>query len=271
MAGPLSTDEIEDVVSSVRRLVSNEQRPRVVSRDLAGDRLVLTPSLRIVPDSQAQAPVPAPTPLPLAPLILSVQVEEPRPLAVAVPEEAPHLVEAEWEDQIWSEPEAPLAEMALGAEEAEYVASAAAVTADLVVADDPWADTEVDWVAQEPVAFVPLRRRAEAFSAKPTEPTEVAAQPTAAEPPAPPPEPVPPVELAAEVAETQPEPQRMPTEILDVDGTPLAVLDEAGLQAIVQLMIREELQGALGERITRNVRKLVRAEINRALAARELE
>jgi hypothetical protein len=36
-------------------------------------------------------------------------------------------------------------------------------------------------------------------------------------------------------------------------------------------MIREELQGALGERITRNVRKLVRAEINRALIARDLD
>ena len=33
----------------------------------------------------------------------------------------------------------------------------------------------------------------------------------------------------------------------------------------------EELQGALGERITRNVRKLVRREIQRALTAQDLE
>jgi cell pole-organizing protein PopZ len=65
--------------------------------------------------------------------------------------------------------------------------------------------------------------------------------------------------------------QRMPTEIIDADGTPLAVLDEAALQEIVRQMIREELQGDLGERITRNVRKLVRAEINRALMARDLD
>lgn len=39
------------------------------------------------------------------------------------------------------------------------------------------------------------------------------------------------------------------------------------LREIVRDMIREELQGSLGERITRNVRKLVRAEINRALAS----
>ena len=36
-------------------------------------------------------------------------------------------------------------------------------------------------------------------------------------------------------------------------------------------IVREELQGALGERITRNVRKLVRREIHRALVAQELD
>ena len=36
-------------------------------------------------------------------------------------------------------------------------------------------------------------------------------------------------------------------------------------------LIREELSGTLGERITRNVRKLVRAEINRALTARDFD
>ena len=49
------------------------------------------------------------------------------------------------------------------------------------------------------------------------------------------------------------------------------MLDEAALHEIVRNLIREELQGALGERITHNVRKLVRAEINRALAARALD
>lgn len=45
--------------------------------------------------------------------------------------------------------------------------------------------------------------------------------------------------------------------------------DEA-LRLLVSALIREELQGELGERITRNVRKLVRREIQRALAARDL-
>jgi hypothetical protein len=60
-----------------------------------------------------------------------------------------------------------------------------------------------------------------------------------------------------------------------VDGLAPQSLDVAGveravLRRIVQDALREELEGALGERITRNVRKLVRAEIARALAARDL-
>lgn len=49
------------------------------------------------------------------------------------------------------------------------------------------------------------------------------------------------------------------------------VLDEEALRELVSDIVREELQGALGERITRNVRKLVRREIHRALAAQDLE
>ncbi len=49
------------------------------------------------------------------------------------------------------------------------------------------------------------------------------------------------------------------------------VLDEAMLRELVTDIVREELQGALGERITRNVRKLVRREINRALSVQDLE
>lgn len=47
-------------------------------------------------------------------------------------------------------------------------------------------------------------------------------------------------------------------------------LDEASLRELVADIVREELQGALGERITRNVRKLVRREIQRALTAQDL-
>ena len=48
------------------------------------------------------------------------------------------------------------------------------------------------------------------------------------------------------------------------------VLDEEALRDMVSEIVRQELQGALGERITRNVRKLVRREIQRALTAHDL-
>ncbi|WP_298972349.1 hypothetical protein [uncultured Roseobacter sp.] len=49
------------------------------------------------------------------------------------------------------------------------------------------------------------------------------------------------------------------------------LLDEDALRDLVAEIVRSELQGALGERITRNVRKLVRREIHRALAAQDLQ
>ena len=55
------------------------------------------------------------------------------------------------------------------------------------------------------------------------------------------------------------------------DQQPAVVIDEDALQELVAEVVRTELQGALGERITRNLRKMVRREIQRALAAQELE
>ncbi len=47
-------------------------------------------------------------------------------------------------------------------------------------------------------------------------------------------------------------------------------LDEEAIRALVLAIVQDELGGELGERITRNVRKLVRREINRVLASREM-
>ena len=48
------------------------------------------------------------------------------------------------------------------------------------------------------------------------------------------------------------------------------LIDEETLRILVADIVRQELQGALGERITRNVRKLVRGEIARAFEAQRL-
>ncbi|MEL7013795.1 MAG: hypothetical protein AAFO72_11005 [Pseudomonadota bacterium] len=50
-----------------------------------------------------------------------------------------------------------------------------------------------------------------------------------------------------------------------------AVIDEAALRDLVSEIVRQELQGSLGERITRNVRKLVRREIHRAMMGHDLD
>lgn len=47
-------------------------------------------------------------------------------------------------------------------------------------------------------------------------------------------------------------------------------MDEDALRILVAEIVQDELGGELGERITRNVRKLVRREINRVLASREM-
>lgn len=72
-----------------------------------------------------------------------------------------------------------------------------------------------------------------------------------------------------------------PTEAVGSDKAPVsdgidlasdeALLDEEALRDMVAEIVREELQGALGERITRNVRKLVRREIMRAISIRDFE
>ena len=68
--------------------------------------------------------------------------------------------------------------------------------------------------------------------------------------------------------------QDVPDEVSEADDTWQLqgdVLDEDALRDMVSEIVRQELQGALGERITRNVRKLVRREIHRALASQEFE
>ena len=56
--------------------------------------------------------------------------------------------------------------------------------------------------------------------------------------------------------------------LLDVGNVSL---DENALRALVSDVVREELTGPLGERITRNVRKLVRREIYRILSSKEFD
>jgi hypothetical protein len=46
---------------------------------------------------------------------------------------------------------------------------------------------------------------------------------------------------------------------------PAPILDEEALRGVINTIVREELQGELGERIARNLRKLVRRELGQVL------
>lgn len=232
MSEAMSSVEIEDVLSSIRRLVSEDLRPgpRPVAAPRSAakpeDKLILTPAFRVV----TEAAVPA---KPLPRLHLGVE-----PVARVVASTLERAVEAqsvEWEsetgdpllvvaDMEWTEDgwAAPTAEViSFAARPAEPVA--------------PWAQVEPDQVQltqtakTDPIAE-PDRHWADRAEA------EVVAELTAAEP-------------------------------FDADMS----FDEAVLRELVRDLILKELQGNLGERITRNIRKLVKAEIARAMAVHALE
>lgn len=257
MAEPVVTKDLEDVVSSVRRLVAPEASPRPMSRDLNGERLILTPALRVVTDDAPQpAKAVVETDVDVASAPAEHGVPAPDELAfVVAPQETPgepvpqsehHMHEGggEWDDVFWSE--AGKSSEAVSAVDAAIEPATAQVrdqAGQLEITDGPeWAaaveeassESPADSVVQFPQfaeARASLMGRNDSF-ADGMEPL---------------------------------------SGLTDADGNPVTVIDEAALHDIVRSLIREELQGVLGEKITQNVRKLVRAEINRALTARSLD
>lgn len=158
-----------------------------------------------------------------------------------------------------SEPEATEAEASAevvtedtGAEVEEPTAEASeplVLGPEFAEVDDGTPETpDVDDAAEAPAVETP--EVAATDNAEPAQAAEEAAEPE-------------PVVTAATTAEAEDAPVD-----LTADET---VLDEDSLRELVADIVRQELQGALGERITRNVRKLVRREIHRALTAQNLE
>lgn len=60
-------------------------------------------------------------------------------------------------------------------------------------------------------------------------------------------------------------------DVREITRATLKEMKEHTLREMVVQIIREELAGEMGEKITRNVRKLVRREINRVMASKELD
>lgn len=328
MSEPLTSHEIEDVLSSIRRLVSEDLRPaRAAAPEPEGkappaaapepDKLLLTPALRVVSAEEAQETAPAAAePGPAWPEPETAGLADLAPgaapapavaekAAPAEPEPAPGITAFSPPQEVYDDAGMEDAVPAfMGGEDEIIWASAgeaedaSGMVEDLVeppaepaptprghwTAQDlpdsvDWVQEETDWVETDPIPFVAHPRKpdltAEPLARAWADSAEAAVQAELEQVAAgiaeavvsPAPEPEPEAKLETQPDEA-PEDDTVAQGLFDREEP---LLDEEKLREIVRDIIREELAGTLGERITRNVRKLVRVEINRALAAREFE
>jgi hypothetical protein len=284
MSEPKSTGEIEDVLSSIRRLVSEDLRP--AARQPAapppprevGEKLMLTPALRVVRDDIP--PVAHAPEVPPQSAAAAFQSVRSAPAADAVAALGAAMGQRGVQDESGDE-DLPANHARWDAEEAGFIdVDHAAETADPVdvaaappriEADEAWTgalaedDAIVGQAAHEAEDWVPETEPSEDrldphWQAEEAEViTSAAPQGTWAD------------AATAEVLRELSEEAEAEAVFGRIDEPADAVYDEELLRELVRDIIREELQGALGERITRNVRKLVRAEIARALAVRDFE
>lgn len=273
MSEVLNTVEIEDVLSSIRRLVSDDIRP--ASRDVAqvtgnheANKLLLTPALRAVrakPEVQeGQSRGIDEVVAVLSAGVVQQDAEwEPETGDLSMPAV---VVEAEiWEDvPVIEDYAAPLdfvSARRVADPEAEVAAEAQA-TAEAQAEDESAPLAEVGSLP----GWAQSAGAEESDAARPDPVVGDRAEPDAT------------WADAAEAAVLQelqgaaaPEADYGPDAFaLNEDEGMDSPVDEAMLREIVRDVLREELQGRLGERITRNIRKLVRAEIARVFASEDL-
>ena len=282
MSEPLSSTEIEDVLSSIRRLVSDDMRPGP-KLTASADKLILTPALRVV-QTEAEAPIPVAIPvalegaldaaLPLAEARLSM---DPVPMFVAVPRsnlmDMPRGglgdVVASVSAAVDAAPDDWEAETG---DSAPQPAASLANPWSLAMDEAPTAENAEDTAPLDhfeyhaPEAATPAQTPAWAQQDDLTQDDE--AETTAA----PLNGTVEPDQSWADAAEASVLAALAEPDVAEPDEFELGMrFDEDVLRELVRDMLREELAGKMGERITRNIRKLVRAEIARALAAQEFE
>lgn len=245
MSEPMTNIEIEDVLSSIRRLVSEDAAKAKPRPSL----LLLTPALRVSAEEAAEPAAASP---------------EAAPEAAAA--EAPEPVEASAETAAGTEagpaPESPAhvepSPPAMSLEERIADLEAAIGQSEEEFEPDGSEDLSVhipDDVLRPVFGAAPSAARAAEWEVQPEPPVTNLPETSATDPA--PPEEGPADATAADAGQD--------------DLVEEALIDEDSLREIVAELVRQELRGELGERITRNVRRLVRREINRALALQELE
>lgn len=275
MSDPQHSSDVEDVLSSIRRLVSEEKRPQSEpAPQPVPDRLVLTPALRVAEDPGDSADLDdADLDRNLLMEVLGERAPEPEQTPHASPEDEPAAgpiptwpvagaaqrsdveddlaVETDAQDNLAtndeiSAPEPVPEDVAQSeAQETEPYTSPQTLSEKIAALEEVVSRRSDQWEPDDPGvdAYAGTDEGQMEWVDAATPEDKAAAEPTNTEEP-------------------------IDAELFAADE---AVLDEDALRDLVADIVREELQGALGERITRNVRKLVRREIHRALAAQDLD
>ena len=302
MSDPVTNADIEDVLSSIRRLVAEDDRPEAnaSAKPVIADRLVLTPALRVMD-------VDAPEEVASADVADVVEDEEPIDTDLPAPElvEGHELAELAIDDSAKRNLEARIAELEAvisdtggqweqdGEEGSDNAGGAVerlnwddAAVADTSSAPDDDAEeaqmaeqVEEDLQGADAVAAMPFLRHAFKVpeESETVDSNDEPAPDAASENES--------MQEAEAAVELDPAVQEPVTEMsddpdmleFDQNGDDVAyegqdfVVDEEALRALVVEIVHQELQGKMGERITRNVRNLVRREIHRALTSQELE
>ena len=274
MSEPLSSSEIEDVLSSIRRLVSDDMRPLPKALAPVGDKLILTPALRVV-QTEPEAAQPLP-------MFVAVQrsrlIETPRSALGDVVASVGAAVDAspdDWEAETGDS--APLPDLTsdagvsnpwvLPVQEAFAEDSAPSEVAEEAAAE--LRDTYAEAAPQDhfeyhvPEAAAPVKTPAWAQEDDIAQEDEAEAAPLQGT--------VEPDPVWADAAEASVLAELAEPGAAEDEFDQAMRFDEDVLRELVRDMLREELAGKMGERITRNIRKLVRAEIARALAAQEFD
>lgn len=244
MSDPMKSADIEDVLSSIRRLVADTPDGAQAPATAAGNRLVLTPALRV---GEAQAEAQAEAAQSPAP---SQQDAADTP-AQADADGAPH----HSADDDAPTPDIEPVEDTTVLEWEDHDSAAAP-------AQDNAQDNTHDRAAHR-VEMDANAAQDEALHADHDAPHDDAPEMTAPAGHGPDGQSTGADADAADHNDQAPD----TLDLMAEDG----VIDEEMLRELVADIVRQELQGALGERITRNVRKLVRREIHRALSAAEFE
>ncbi len=222
MPEPTTSVDIEDVLTSIRRLVSEEAHDAVLDQvkpQRSADRLVLTPALRITePGTPAETAEEVSIEASEATEAVDVQPEE-------TPDEAPLMLNHGPSVSLPIDRKISSLSAAVSRGEEEFEAEEGDMFGGISKMPLPWAESHPN---------DPLSGHDDGSEAIDDE-------------------------FEDDTIEDQ-----------DNTAGALVGLNEDVLRKMVSQIVREELQGEMGERITRNVRKLIRREINRALAIQDL-